>query len=311
MRSRILMTGGAGFVGSHLCLELREKGYTVLAIDDLSNGSRENLPPDFPFLKMDISDPELNQQLSRYDFDAVIHCAAQSSNALSFRDPQADLKSNQLGTLNLLNFCKSRNIDRFLFTSSMSAYGQPMVLPTPETTPCHPDTFYGIHKMASEHSIRVFAQEYGLNYTILRLYTTYGRGQSLLNRDQGLLSIYLSYILAGEPLVVKGSKDRTRDIIHVTDVVAAIVKALEEPRTFWKIYNLGTGQRRTIEQIIELLLKEAGQEPGRYPIRYRDKTPGDPHDTLADIAAIQRDVDWHPMISPEQGICMTVRGLKK
>lgn len=310
MVRNILITGGAGFVGRCLCRELHGLGYRVTAIDDLSNGKQENVPNGVDFLKLDITSDGTFKKLADYSFDSVIHCAAQSSNAISFRDPKRDLLVNQLGTLNLLNYCREKNIKRFIFTSSMSVYGQPKQLPTKEIYTPYPDSFYAVHKLGSEHYIRIFSQQFGINYTVFRLYTTYGFGQNLENLDQGLLSIYLSYIVNKKTLTVKGSKDRTRDIIHVSDVVNAIILSMENPKAYNKTYNLGTGNSLTIEKIIELLTTGMGYKSNEYPVQYESGTEGDPFDTLADIGEARRDLGWEPKISAEDGISLTLKNIR-
>lgn len=311
MVRNILITGGAGFVGSYLCRELNGLGYKVTAIDDLSNGKPENVSKGVDFLKLDITSEETFKKLADYSFDSLIHCAAQSSNAISFRDPKRDLLVNQLGTLNLLNYCREKNIKRFIFTSSMSIYGQPNQLPTKEIHTPHPDSFYAVHKLGSEHYIRIFSKQYGMNYTIFRLYTTYGFGQNFENLDQGLLSIYLSYIVNKKTLTVKGSKERTRDIIHVSDVVNAIKLSLENPKAYNKTYNLGTGNSIKIEKIIELLTAGMGYKKNEYPVQYEKGTEGDPFDTLADTDEARKGLGWEPKISAENGIGLTLKNIRK
>lgn len=305
-----LVTGGAGFVGSVLCHRLVASGQTVTVVDDLSNGRRENVPKEARFLEMDLADEAGYQRLDDGGFDAIIHCAAQSSNAISFKDPRADLAANQIATLNLLEFCRRRGIKRFLFTSSMSAYGRPKNFPTPESEPCYPDSFYAVHKLASEHYVRIYAQEYGLESTVFRLYTTYGYGQNLANMQQGLLSIYLGYLLNDTPLVVKGSGERLRDIVHVEDVVDAMMLALHNPATVGKTYNLGTGEALAISAILRDLLTGLGKNPDSYPIRWEPSTQGDPPVTHASIQSIGRDTGWKPRISAREGIRRTVEGYR-
>jgi UDP-glucose 4-epimerase len=259
-------------------------------------------------LVADISRPDAFASLAGRAFEAVIHCAAQASNALSFQDPARDLYANQLATLNVLNFCRDNHIGRLIFTSSMSVYGNAHQLPTPETALCVPESYYAVHKLASEHYLRLFGQRHGIAWTIFRLYTTYGYGQNLFNRDQGLVSIYLSYVLRGERLVVKGAADRRRDLVHVSDVVAAILATLDEPRTHYRIYNLGTGQSLAVEEIVKLVITEAGHDPTTYPVEYTTATLGDPHSTLADITQIQQDLGWSPRVMPVEGLRATVRG---
>ena len=305
-----LVTGGGGFVGSALSSRLISEGYHVTIIDDLSNGKQENIPAEAEFHKLDISDSNGFNSIPQYPYEIVFHVAAQASNAISWQDPTRDLMVNQLGTYNVLEFCVKRNITRIIFTSSMSTYGLPEILPTPESIEMKPDTFYAVHKLASEHYFRIFSKEHGIDYTIFRLYTTYGHGQNLDNVNQGLLSIYISYIVNKKPLIVKGSKNRTRDIIHVNDVVEAIILSLSNDISFNKVYNLGSGQHLTIEEIIELLTTGMGYEPGEYPVKYEDSTQGDPFDTLADISAVMQDLGWKPTISPHEGIRITLEAFQ-
>lgn len=301
-----LVTGGAGFVGSALSHRLTASGQNVTVADDLSNGNRENLPKQVRFLEMDLADQTGYQRLGESHFDAVIHCAAQSSNAISFKDPRSDLSSNQVATLNLLEFCRKQGIRRFLFTSSMSVYGRPKNFPTSEAEPCYPDSFYAVHKLASEHYVRIYAQEYGLEATVFRLYTTYGYGQNLANMQQGLLSIYLGYLLNNTPLVVKGSGDRLRDIIHVEDVVDVVMLSLHNPVTIGKTYNLGTGESLSIHAILRDLLAGLGRDPDSYPVRWEPSTPGDPPVTHASIQSIALDTGWRPKIGAREGIRCTL-----
>ena len=305
-----LVTGGAGFVGSVLSIRLISEGYHVTICDDLSNGKQENIPAEAELHKLDISDTNGVNSIPEYPYEIIFHVAAQASNALSWKDPIKDLMVNQLGTYNILKFCKKRSINRIIFCSSMSGYGSPAILPTPESIEMKPNTFYAVHKLASEHYLRIFAKEHNITYTIFRLYTTYGHGQNLDNINQGLLSIYLSYIVNQKPLLIKGSKNRTRDIIHVNDVVEAIILSLSNDISFNKTYNLGSGQCLTIEKIIELLITGMGYEPGEYPVKYEDSTQGDPFDTLADISSVKNELNWCPKISPKEGIELTLESYK-
>lgn len=299
----ILVTGGAGFVGSHLCAALAARGETPVAVDDLSNGYRDNVPAGMELVVADLADDEWIERQAGRRVDAVVHCAAQSSNALSFRDPERDYRANQRATWNVVRFCERAGVRRLLFTSSMSVYGEPSRLPTPEDEPCRPATYYALHKMAAEQYIRL---AHGLDATIFRLYTTYGVGQNLANREQGLIKIYLGYVLRNEPLVVHGPGTRVRDVVHVSDVVDAIVRSISEPRTYGNCYNLGTGRGLSVADIIARIVEIAGQ-PSDYPITYGAADRGDPLMTLADISAARRDIGWEPKVLPEEGIAATVR----
>lgn len=310
MGKSILVTGGAGFVGGYLCRALLQDGHSVTVVDDFSNGRNENIAPGIKLFNLDITSERFFNDLAPFSYDTVIHCAAQASNALSFLNPHRDFEVNQLGTLRVLELCVKKGIKRFIFTSSMSVYGQAKTLPTKETEPCYPDAYYAVHKLASEHYIRIYGEQHGLDFTIFRLYTTYGHGQNLDNINQGLLSIFLSYIVNNKPLIVKGSKDRTRDIIHVNDVVEAILLSMSNDISINKVYNMGTGQYLRIEEIIDLLTTGMGYGRGEYPVIYEDSTQGDPFNTLADNSLVQDELGWHPKISPIDGIKLTIKAYR-
>ena len=310
MDNDALVTGGAGFVGSALSNRLISEGYRVTIVDDLSNGKHENIPKGADFYKLDIADPKAIDSIPKRSYEIVFHIAAQASNAISWKSPTRDLMVNQLSTYNILEYCVKRKINRIIFTSSMSAYGLPEILPTRESIEMKPDTFYAVHKLASEHYLRIFTKEHDINFTIFRLYTTYGHGQNLDNINQGLLSIYLSYIVNKKPIIVRGSKDRTRDIIHVNDVIEAIILSLSNDIAFNKIYNLGSGQCLKVGEIIELLTTGMGYNIDEYPVEYEGSTQGDPFHTFADISLVMNELDWSPKISPKEGIEFTLESYK-
>ena len=305
--ARILVTGGAGFVGSNLASKLIEEHHQVFIIDDFSNGLESNLSPHARFLRANLSESNWRKELQNEDFDVVIHCAAQSSNATSFKNPMRDLLDNLLATQQVIKYCEEQSIRRVIFTSSMSVYGNTLVLPTPVDTTPNPETIYALHKATAEG---YFKLHNNLDWTIFRLYTTYGAGQNLENREQGLVKIYLAYILKGEPVVVHGSGDRIRDIIHVSDVVNAIYLSIFNFKTFRQIYNLGSGQTIQVKQIIEHLYDSMGIfNPPR--VIYEGPDVGDPTVTYADISKTKKDLGWNPRINATNGITMTVSKYKK
>ncbi len=306
MRKKILVTGGAGFVGSYLSRELLKNNSDVVIVDDLSNGKESNIPTGAKFFKSNLAHNETYDKLKDENFYAIYHLAAQASNAISFRDPYNDLNSNQLATLKLLEFARRADCKRVLFTSSMSAYGTVDKFPTPETTALNSDSPYGAHKAASERYLKIYEKEYGFRGTVFRLYTTYGGGQNLDNIDQGLLSIYLAYLIKNIPIVVKGSLERTRDIVHVSDVVWALMAALENQNSFGKIYNLCSGTSMTIREILDDLISEMGLDPKTYKVEVLAGTPGDPQHTHGSYLAAKEDLGFMPKILPRDGIKMTV-----
>lgn len=304
--ARILVTGGSGFVGSNLIRRLLQEGHQVISIDNYSNGLRDNDSPDVKCLNFDIASKKNWQLLCGIAIDAVYHLAAQSSNAVSFQNPESDLFVNQLATLNVLDYCRENGIKRLIFTSSMSVYGNPQDFPTTVNEQLRPETYYAIHKAASERYIQISKD---IEWTIFRLYTTYGAGQNLANREQGLVKIFLSYVLNKEPVKVKGPLDRIRDIIHVTDVVDALVKCLDRRESIGQTYNLASGQTISVKNLINKIIIEFGKSSD-YPIKVEEWDSGDPFKTHADISSTKKDLDWSPKVGPLDGIEMTIRSYK-
>jgi len=306
----VLVTGGAGFVGSLLAQRLISDGFAVTIVDDLSNGKQSNLPEAATFVQADLAEESTYRRLADTRFDVIFHVAAQASNAISMREPVRDLASNQIATLLLLEYARQSGCERFLFTSSMSAYGEASSFPTDESEPLRPRSPYAIHKAACEEYLRVYGTEFGIRWTAFRLYTTYGGGQNLDNLDQGLLSIYLAYLARREPILVKGSLERKRDIVHVSDVVNALATVVDQERTYGRVYNLCSGESRTIGELLRALIRETGEDPDSYPVVVEDGTPGDPWQTHGSYRAAEADFGFVPRISPLEGVRLTARALQ-
>ena len=297
-----LVTGGSGFVGSNLCTRLIQCGHQVVSVDNYSNGLTSNEVPGVVYQNGDVALESTWEKLQKFNFNAVFHMAAQSSNATSFKTPRLDFEANQVSTLLALEYCKTQGIKRLIFTSSMSVYGNPRITPTPSSEIPNPQTFYAAHKATSESYIR-FSDD--LDWTIFRLYTTYGSGQNMSNLEQGLVKIFLGFILRNEPIKVHGSLDRIRDIIHVSDVVEALILSIDQPKSHKNIYNLGSGSTITVREILEQLLVNFGK-PCDYPIITEQADQGDPFVTHADIEDVKADLGWEPRVSPQKGIMMTL-----
>lgn len=303
-----LVTGGAGFIGSHIAVRLISQGYKVTIIDNLSNGREENIPMEAEFIKADLSKGKDLSNLNNISYDAVFHLAAQSSGALSFKDPLLDLKSHVLSTYFLLEWCKKNGVGRFLYSSSTTTYGDPHYLPVDEKHPQQPKTYYAAGKMACESYIK-FYQTMGIDATIFRLPNVYGPRQNLENRDQGMISIYLSYILENRPIIVKGSLERFRDFIYVDDVVDAFLTALDNPKTFGKIYNLASGKKTTIQDVIDGLIRAFVYTD--YPIKIKDRTPGDQFGIVCETRLINEDLGWSAKTGIQEGLLKTVESEKR
>ncbi|MBZ0165415.1 MAG: NAD-dependent epimerase/dehydratase family protein [Candidatus Omnitrophica bacterium] len=303
-----LVTGGAGFIGSHIATHLIQQGHQVVILDNLSTGREENIPEGAQFIKMDLADLKQYRLLKDISAEAVFHLAGQSSGEISFADPWYDFQSHVVSTFHLLTYCREKNIKRFLYASSMSVYGDPETLPVKEEDPLQPKSFYGTGKSSAENYIRFF-QGLGVETTILRFFNVYGPGQNLDNMRQGMASIYLAFMLKGQPIQVKGSKDRFRDFLYIDDLVSGWMKAYQAEAAFGKTYNLCSGVKTTVEDLIELL-KTAYGDPD-YPTEYLKGTPGDQFGLYGDNSVIINELGWSPQTSLERGLSAMVEHAKK
>ena len=298
-----LVTGGAGFIGSHIAARLVSLGHTVTVVDNLSNGREENVPKGAEFIRADLTLEKDFSKLKNISCDSVFHLAAQSSGKLSFEDPFKDLQSHILATFFLLEWAKNKGVRRFLYSSSTTTYGDPLYMPVDEKHPQQPKTYYAAGKAGSEAYIKLF-QTLGIESTILRLPNVYGPRQNLYNKDQGMISIYLSYFLENRPVIVKGSLERYRDFIFVEDVVDGFLLAHGNPKAFGKIYNLANGQKNTVKEILDALIETFGFDD--YPIEMHEGTPGDQFGISCDTRLINNELDWRAKIGIKEGIFKTV-----
>lgn len=305
---KAFVTGGAGFIGSHLSRRLLTLGWEVDIVDNLSTGNRENIPEGAAFTLLDLSDDGLAAKLPDKKYDAVFHLAAQSSGEISYDSPSYDLKTNCLSTVILSDWCLKKGSQRFINISSMSIYGDQEKQPVAEDAVAAPNSFYGIGKYASENYIRLYSKM-GLDTTSLRLFNVYGPGQNMENLRQGMVSIYMAYILKGEDVLVKGSPDRYRDFIYIDDVIDAVMACLENEKTYGQAYNVGSGIKTTVRELLEAELAAFGHDPKTYGIRFTDGTPGDMFGICADITQIRKDTGWKPETDFKTGLKKMVDSL--
>lgn len=302
-----LITGIAGFIGSSIAKALESQGHNLLGIDNLLTGNRSNIPSSCFFVEGDISNKAALNPFIGKQIDAILHLAAQSSGEISFEKPEYDILTNTLGTLNLLNFAVENGIKRFLYASTMSIYGDVDDKPISEEQTKNPKSYYGITKLAAEQYVRVFSDR--LYTTSFRLFNVYGPGQNMANLKQGMVSIYLAYFMRNEPVIVKGKKERYRDLTYIDDVVDVWVASIDNPVTYGKTYNLATGKKTTVESLLNEL-KSAWGEDG-YPILYVEGTPGDQFGIYADISSLKNDLKWEPKIPLQTGIHSFVTWVKE
>ncbi len=298
MAKKYLVTGVAGFIGSSVARRLINLGHEVWTIDNLSTGYLENIPEGTTFIKGNCHDQLIVNMLGDIRFDAILHIAGQSSGEISFANPIHDLRTNTESTLLLMKHALKIGCTRFIYASSMSVYGKVEDAPIGESHECQPLSFYGVGKLASENYMRIY-QSLGIDPTALRLFNVYGPGQNMNNLKQGMVSIYLSYLLKDEILLVKGSMERFRDFIYIDDVVDAFLICLKNSRSIGKVYNVGSGRKVKVNELIDALQKSSGISK---PVKYEEGTPGDQAGIYADVSKIKDDLGYESQWSLEKGL---------
>jgi UDP-glucose 4-epimerase len=307
----VLVTGGAGFIGSHLCEGLLRAGHRVVVLDNEATGRREHVPPAARYLRGDVSRPEDVERAFAEGPDAVFHVAGQVSLIRAFADPAADLRTNVVGTLNVLRRCLKDRVRRLLYASSMQAYGAADIVPTPEEAPCRPASYYGITKYAAERYVHTTAERTDLGFefrvTSFRMYNVYGPRQALDNPYQGVLGIFLGNLLRGEPLTVFGDGEQSRDFVYVGDVADAWLRALESPASYGRVFNLGSGRETSINRLADLALAALGRSRRDHPVRHAPGRPGELRRVAADVTRARAVLGWEPRTPFAAGLAETVR----
>jgi UDP-glucose 4-epimerase len=306
----VLVTGGAGFIGSHIVDLLLLRGCRVVVLDNFSTGKREHVSADAVLVSGDVRSKDDIAQAFARGIDAVIHIAGQASIKLSYSDPAHDLNVNTVGTLNILEACLQHQVGRLLFASSMTIYGNPTVCPTPEDAPTAPISYYAVTKYAAERYVHLTAARadlgFALSATSFRMFNVYGERQSLSNPYQGVLAIFLGRMLRGEEIVIHSDGNQSRDFVYVADIARAWVDALDEKRTFGEVINLGTGAPTNVNQLCDAVLAAFGYTRETYPVRYQEAQLGDLRVSAADISRARSLLDWHPEVDFSEGIRRTI-----
>lgn len=309
-----MVTGGAGFIGIHLTRRLLSEGHEVFVVDDESNGDPALVPPDAHYTRGDVKKPEEVEGVFARGLDAVCHIAGQVSIIKAFSDPVADLRTNTEGTVQILKLCVKHKVPRLVYASSMTLYGDCKTVPTPESEPCVPDSYYGITKFAAERYVHATAERPDLGFdfsvTSLRMFSVYGPGQSFSNPYQGVLGIFSGNILRGEPITIFGDGEQTRDFVFVEDIVDGWVRALNAPAAKGQIINLGGGRSTSINQLAEAVVGAFDYPKGGYEIRHAPGRPGEQRNVQADIRKAKRLLGWEPRTSFEAGLRKTVEWAK-
>ena len=296
--AHFIVTGVAGFIGAAVAKKLIQSGGKVVGIDNLSTGFMSNIPNGVEFIKAHCHDPSLyGDRIARSRFDAIFHIAGQSSGEISFDDPGYDLRTNAESTLHLLTFARETGCKRMIYASTMSVYGIQPDAPVSETAPAVPQSFYGVGKIASEHYLRLYEQ-FGIASTALRLFNVYGPGQNLENLRQGMVSIFLAQMINNNKVIVKGDLNRFRDFIHIEDVVAGFLLCLKEEKTRGKVFNVGTGVRSTVGELLDQMM----QSYRNVPVEVKGTTSGDIFGLVADVSYFREVAGFQACVSLKKGL---------
>jgi UDP-glucose 4-epimerase len=303
---RTLVTGGAGFIGSHVADQLVAVGHDVAVVDNLSSGRREYVPAAAQFYPYDIKSPETAELIRTWRPQVLIHHAAQMSVQASVSDPVFDARENILGSLNLLQAAAAAGVEKIIFASTGGAmYGDEAPLPARETDPPRPEAPYGIAKLAVEHYLHFYEREHGIIPIALRYANVYGPRQNGRG-EAGVVAIFIEKFLAGQQPRINGDGLQTRDFVFVGDIVAANLLALDYPRA--GAFNIGTGRETDILTVYlklqELMGSPLGPEHG--PAK-----PGEQRRSALDSTLAGAELGWQPRMSLAQGLARTAAAFRE
>jgi UDP-glucose 4-epimerase len=306
MMSKIMVTGGAGFIGSHVVELFVSKGYEVVIVDDLSTGRASNLHPAARFYKMDIRDPKIREvfEIERPDF--ISHHAAQMDVRRSVAQPLFDADVNILGSINLIECAKEFGVRHFVYISTGGAvYGEPERLPCDENHPINPICQYGASKHTVEHYLYMYNVNYGLSYTVLRYPNVFGPRQDP-HGEAGVVAIFTGKMLLGEPVTINGDGEQTRDFVYVGDCAQANFLALSVEHQPG-IYNIGWSRPTSINEIFTNLAKITNYTQ---PVSHGPAKVGETRHIYLDASKANRELAWAPTMSLEDGLRETVEYFK-
>lgn len=298
---KTIVTGGAGFIGSHLVDKLLEIGSSVIVLDNFSTGRRENLEHVKNKIEIIECDLSLNGDWTEHfkGVDWVFHLAALADIVPSIQKPEAYFRANVDGTFNVLQASNAAGIKRFIYAASSSCYGIPDSYPTPEDEEIRPQYPYALTKRLGEELVMHWSQVYKLPAISTRFFNVYGTRSRTSGTYGAVFGVFLAQKLANKPMTIVGDGNQTRDFTYVTDVAQALIAAAKS-EIFGKIYNVGSGQTVSVNKLVELL----GGEKQNIP-----KRPGEPDCTFADISKIKSDLNWSPKISIEEGVKLVLENI--
>jgi UDP-glucose 4-epimerase len=294
---RILITGGAGFIGSYLEAELLKAGHTLIIVDNFSTGIKSNISTEVLFYEADILDfPRMNDIIFREKPEIVFHLAAQTSVAYSIEYPQIDANTNVLGSISIIESCARNGVQKIIYFSTAAVYGKPEALPLVEEHPVRPLSAYGISKHTVEHYLEMYSRQKHIKYCILRCSNVYGKRQNNAG-EGGVITRFMQALLNNQVLYIHGDGEQTRDFIYVQDVVNAALKAIELEDNC--IINISTGEPTSVNNLLSLLQKVSGRST---VVKNVEERAGDIKHSVMDNKKARYILNWNLQYTLEQGI---------
>jgi len=294
---KVLVTGGAGFIGSNIVKGLLDLGHEPVVFDDLSSGFAENLVAGVPFVEADVREAEAVLAAAE-GCDVVVHLAASVGNARSIDDPVTDSQINVIGTLNVLQAARQHGLRRIVFSSSAGIFGELKTLPIAEDHPQDPDSPYGTSKLAAEKMCLVYNKLYDMSNVCLRYFNVYGLNQRY-DAYGNVIPIFADRILRGVPITIFGDGEQTRDFVNARDVAAANIAAAAACEDVKGVFNIGSATRVTINDLAAMMQRVAGREVG---VAFAPTRPGDVRDSLAAIDAAHDAFGYRPTVGLDEGL---------
>ncbi len=306
--SNILVTGGAGFIGSHVTEELVKRGHAVTVLDDLSGGFLDNVIKGSTFVKGSIEDVNLiNNLFAEQNFDYVYHLAAYAAEGLSHFIKRFNYNNNLIGSVNLINASINHGVKCFVFTSSIAVYGSSPELPMTEQTRPHPEDSYGIAKLAVEQELIACQEMFGLDYIIFRPHNVYGERQNIGDKYRNVVGIFMNQILQGKPMTAFGDGEQTRAFSYIRDMSPIMAEAIETPEAYNQVFNIGADQPYSINQLARAIAQAMGVEPEIAYVPARNEVVH----AYSSHEKVQRVFGERPLHTLEEGVALMAAWVKE